>query len=483
MSLNEARTRFAPSPTGFMHVGNLRTALYEYLVAKSLGGKFILRIEDTDRERQVEGALDVIYRTLADCGLRHDEGPDIGGPCAPYVQSERLGDYRPAAERLVARGQAYYCFCSEDRLAGLKEAESYAGYDRHCRDLSPEEVRARLDAGEPHTIRQKMPLEGETSFDDAVYGRITVKNEELEDQILLKADGYPTYNFANVVDDSAMRISHVLRGSEYLSSTPKYNLLYEAFGYEKPQYVHLPLILGEDGQKLSKRHGATGFADLVAEGYLPEAIVNYIALLGWAPKDNQEIFSLEELCRVFDIAGISKSPSIFDYKKLLWFNQEYFRRMSAEAFAELCRPSFERVLPERPRGWDCALLASLLQQRLEKLTDIEDQIRFLAHYREDFDLALFAHKKMKTTVEGAFPMLRALRAGLGALEDWSQEGLHAYLSGLAAEQGLKNGQVMWPCRVALAGQAVTPGGAVEILYLLGKEESLRRLERCLGREA
>ncbi len=481
MSQNNVRTRFAPSPTGIMHVGNLRTALYEYLLAKSLGGSFILRIEDTDQERQVDGATEIIYKTLVQCGLLHDEGPDVGGDHGPYVQSERLSLYKPAAEQLVASGHAYYCFCTEERLAALKENDSHAGYDRHCRALDAAEVQALLASGLSYTIRQKMPLTGETVFSDAVYGDITVKNEELEDQILLKADGFPTYNFANVVDDAAMAISHVVRGSEYLSSTPKYNLLYEAFGFEKPTYVHLPLILGEDGQKLSKRHGATGFHDLVAEGYLPEAIINYIALLGWAPKDNQELFSLDELVKAFSIEGISKSPSIFDYKKLLWFNQEYFRRMSPEEFTELCRPRFEAVLPQRAEGWDHALLAGLLQARLEKLTDIPAQIGFLAEYNEDFELDLFAHKKMKTTVEAAFPMLKTLAGGLAGLPEWTETAIHDYLIGLAVQLGVKNGQVMWPCRIAIAGQAVTPGGAVEILLLLGRAESLKRINHTLER--
>lgn len=481
MSHEHVRTRFAPSPTGIMHVGNLRTALYEYLLAKSKGGHFILRIEDTDQERQVEGATEVIYKTLAQCGLKHDEGPDVGGDYGPYVQSERLAAYRPAAEQLVKNGHAYYCFCSEERLAGLKEQDSHAGYDRHCRELAPAVVEENLASGMPYTIRQKMPLSGSTLFSDAVYGDIRVENDELEDQILLKADGFPTYNFANVVDDAAMQISHVLRGSEYLSSTPKYNLLYEAFGFEKPVYVHLPLILGEDGQKLSKRHGSTSFHDLVAEGYLPEAIVNYIAMLGWAPKDMREIFSLEELVEAFSIDGISKSPSIFDYKKLLWFNQEYFRRMSLEEFTELCRPQFEAVLPQREGGWDYALLAGLLQARLEKLSDIPGQIGFLAKYNEHFDREIFAHKKMKTTVEGALPMLKLLYEGLSELPEWSTTSIHDYLISVAETQGVKNGQVMWPCRIAIAGQAVTPGGAVEILQLLGREESLRRIKHCIER--
>lgn len=484
------RTRYAPSPTGFMHVGNLRTALYEYLVAKSQGGRFLLRIEDTDQNRQVDGALDIIYDTLKQVGLRHDEGPDVGGDFGPYIQSERLGAYRPAAEKLVEMGQAYYCFCTEERLAGLKENSSFAGYDRHCRHLTSEEIQQKLAGGCPYVIRQKMPLEGETCFDDAVYGRICVKNEELEDQILLKSDGFPTYNFANVVDDHDMNITHVVRGSEYLSSTPKYNLLYDAFGYEKPTYVHLPLILGEDGQKLSKRHGATGFHDLLKEGYLPEAIINYIALLGWAPKDNQELFSLKELEEAFDVAGISKSPSIFDYKKLKWFNQEYFKRMSLEDFTALCRPALIEALGSDASGqscyggqWNFGLLASILQPRLERLVDLTDLVDFLVHYQEDYDLELFAHKKMKTSVESAKEQLPSIIDLLEGVEEaqWTQETLHDRLLGLAQQKEVKNGQILWPCRIALTGKGVTPGGAIEVLALLSKKESLRRLKHSLDR--
>ncbi len=478
MTQTPVRTRYAPSPTGFMHVGNLRTALYEYLIARSLGGTFILRIEDTDQERQVEGAVEVIYKTLRQVGLRHDEGPDIGGPHGPYVQSERRHIYRPYAEQLAAAGHAYYCFCSKERLDALKaetsEAAGFsAGYDRHCRELPAAEVQARLAAGEPHVIRQKMPLTGATTFEDAVYGSITVENSELEDQVLIKSDGFPTYNFANVIDDHIMQITHVVRGSEYLSSTPKYNLLYQAFGWDVPTYVHLPLIVGKDGRKLSKRHGATSFEDLVADGYLPQAIVNYIALLGWCPSDNQEIFSLDDLCRVFTISGISKSPSVFDYDKLSWFNAEYLRAMAPDAFLGLIRPELERVFAGRLH--DAALLAELLQPRLVRLTQIPDMIGFLTR-RQDYALELFCNKKSKASPEQAAQLLPAARDMLAGLPDWNRQAIHDSLLELATRLAIKTGQLMWPVRIAASGQEVTPGGAVEILTILGRAESLARLQ-------
>ncbi len=482
---SKVRTRFAPSPTGFMHVGNLRTALYEYLVARVNHGDFILRIEDTDQERQVEGALEVIYDTLKQVGLHWDEGPDIGGAYGPYIQSERRGVYREIALKLVDEGKAYRCFCSEERLRELKESQKghgqFSGYDRHCRDLSEAEINEKLDAGLPFVVRQKMPLTGETSFVDAVYGRITVANEELEDQILLKTDGFPTYNFANVVDDHSMAITHVVRGSEYLSSTPKYNLLYEALGYEVPTYVHLPLILGEDGQKLSKRHGATGFADLVKEGYLPEAIINYIAMLGWAPKDNQELFTLAELEQHFDIKGISKSPSVFDYKKLRWFNAAYIKEMSEEKLLELLNPYFDEYAPGV--DFDRRHLALLLQPRLEVLTELPDKLEMLRHFPEDFDLDMFTHKKMKTDQKLALEMLEIIIPGLETLENWTADAIHDYLIDTAVRLEVKNGQVMWPIRVAASGLAVTPGGAVDVLYLLGKDEAISRAKRSYERLA
>lgn len=478
MTTPTVRTRYAPSPTGMMHVGNLRTALYEYLIARSLGGSFILRIEDTDQERQVEGALDLIYQTLREVGMTHDEGPDVGGPHGPYVQSERLHLYRPHAEQLVAEGKAYHCFCSKERLESVRAAAEAAGnfaggYDRHCRDLPAEVVKANLAAGMPSVIRQKMPLSGTTTFQDAVYGDISVENSELEDQVLLKSDGYPTYNFANVIDDHDMTITHVVRGSEYLSSTPKYNLLYEAFGWEIPTYVHLPLILGKDGKKLSKRHGATSFADLVTDGYLPEAIVNYIALLGWCPKDNTELFTLAELCQAFAIDGISKSPSVFDYDKLTWFNAEYIRKMAPGDFLNLIQPELDRVFAGRP--YDAALLAEILQPRVTRLTQVTDMVTFLSQ-RQDYSTDLFSNKKSKTDPALAAQVLPQVVAALEALPNWERQALHDLLIGFAAEKGLKNGQVMWPVRIAISGQEVTPGGAIEILTILGRDESLARLD-------
>ena len=477
MQTKRVRTRFAPSPTGFMHVGNLRTALYEYLIAKSMGGDFILRIEDTDQERLVEGAVDVIYRTLEQVGLKHDEGPDVGGSCGPYIQSERRDIYLPYAQKLIETGHAYYCFCTKERLDSLhKEGDEFGGYDRHCRDLPKEEVERLLAAGTPYVIRQKMPLEGSTTFHDAVYGDITIENKELEDQILIKSDGYPTYNFANVVDDHLMEITHVVRGCEYLTSTPKYNLLYEAFGWEIPTYVHLPLIMGknEDGSvsKLSKRHGSTGFADLIKEGYLPETIVNYIALLGWCPKGNEEIFTLDGLVQNFSIDGISKSPAVFDYDKLTWFNGEYIRALPQEKFIELAMPYFREVFPDTDPDW--TILAEILQPRVTKLTQIPEMIAFfrdLPDYPADF----FINKKSKTNLENSVEMLRAAISCLEQVADWKMDRLHDDLLALAQELGVKNGTLLWPVRIAAAGMTVTPGGAMEILAILGKEESLQRL--------
>ena len=476
MSSATVRTRFAPSPTGFMHVGNLRTALYEYLVAKSQGGHFVLRIEDTDQARQVDGATDIIYQTLAECGLKHDEGPDIGGPYAPYVQSERLNDYRRIAEQLVAEGKAYYCFCTQDRLSQVKaDGDGFTGYDRHCRDLTPETVSDLLSKGTPYVIRQKMPLDGQTTFSDCVYGDITVDNTELEDQILLKSDGFPTYNFANVIDDHAMGITHVVRGSEYLSSTPKYNLLYEALGYPVPTYIHLPLILGEDGQKLSKRHGATSFQDLVAEGYLPEVIINYIALLGWSPTGEQEIFSLAELVETFHIEGISKSPAVFDYKKLTWFNGEYIRRMPLETFAKAIQPFLVDALPNLENR-DLLVLAQMLQPRINTYQEIPHLVAFLNTPPTVYDPELYVHKKMKTTLSSALEPLERLYPLIADLTTWNIETIHDFLIQTASDWGVKNGQVMWPLRIALSGLGVTPGGAVEILYLLGKTQALARIQ-------
>ncbi len=476
--IKKVRTRYAPSPTGFMHVGNLRTALYEYLIAKSQGGTFVLRIEDTDRERYVEGAVDVIYKTLETAGIRHDEGPDIGGDYGPYVQSERRDMYLPYAEQLIKDGKAYRCFCTKERLEKLAETSEFGGYDRHCRDLPQEEIDRNLAQGVPYVIRQKMPLEGKTSFTDAVFGEITVDNSELQDQILIKTDGYPTYNFANVIDDHTMGITHVVRGSEYLSSTPKYNLLYDAFGWEIPTYVHLPLIMGknEDGSvsKLSKRHGSTGFTDLIEEGYLPEAIINYIALLGWCPKDNQEIFSMKELEEAFFIEGISKSPAVFDYDKLLWFNAEYIKAMSEEEFTAHAMPYYKEVFGDDAQV-DFAKFAPILQKRTEKFTEIPDKIRFFRELPE-YEKELFVNKKSKTNLDNAPVNLREAYERLKALPEWTADAVHDCLINMAVEKELKNGTVMWPVRIAAAGQTVTPGGAIEILDILGREESLRRLE-------
>ena len=476
------RTRFAPSPTGFMHVGNLRTALFEYLIAKSQQGKFILRIEDTDQERLVEGAVDVIYDTLQQVGLDHDEGPDIGGEYGPYIQSQRKDTYRPYAEQLVREGKAYYCFCTKERLESLHQEDGFGGYDRHCRDLPAEEVQRLLDAGTPYVIRQKMPTEGSTTFQDAVFGEITIENKELEDQILLKSDGYPTYNFANVIDDHLMHITHVVRGSEYLTSTPKYNLLYEAFGWEVPTYVHLPLIMGknEDGSvsKLSKRHGSTSFAGLVKEGYLPETIVNYIALLGWCPKDNREIFSLQELVENFSIDGISKAPSVFDYDKLDWFNGEYLRAKTPEVFTALAMPWYQQVFGQEDKPWD--VLTAILQPRVIRLTDIPGMIGFFKELPE-YDAALFVNKKSKANLENAPVMLKAAIEALSSLPEWNVTAIHDCLIQLAQKLEVKNGTLLWPVRIAAAGMQVTPGGAMEILAILGKEEALRRLELGLAK--
>jgi glutamyl-tRNA synthetase len=472
----QVRTRYAPSPTGYMHIGNLRTALYEYLIARSQDGKFILRIEDTDQERLVEGAVEVIYKTLKLCGMHHDEGPDIGGPYAPYVQSERKGTYKPYAEELVEKGHAYYCFCSKERLDNLR-AESEAKnqtfmYDRHCFHLSKDEIQEKLQKGEPCVIRQKMPREGTTTFDDAVYSSITVENNMLEDQILLKSDGLPTYNFANVVDDHLMGITHVVRGSEYLSSTPKYNLLYEAFGWEIPTYVHLPLIVKPDGSKISKRKGDAGFEDLIKMGFLVEAVINYISLLGWSPDSNQEIFSLAELEKAFNIRHISKSPSAFDMAKLTWFNAEYIRAMSPEKFHEHALPYLKEAITNK--DIDLTKISKILQARTEVLTDIPSKVGFLNELN-DYDLNIYVHRKMKTTFENSLESLKAAVPVLEGVDTWNETTLHEKLLGLVEQLGIKNGQMLWPIRTAISGWEVTPGGAIEIADMLGKAETLRRI--------
>lgn len=474
----EVRTRFAPSPTGYMHIGNLRTALYEYLIAKSQGGKFILRIEDTDQERQVEGAVDVIYNTMRMTGLKHDEGPDIGGDYGPYVQSERMGMYMDYAKELVEKGEAYYCFCTKERLESLKESNAegaaFAKYDRHCLGLSKEEVQAKLDAGVPFVIRQKMPDSGTTTFSDVVYGDITVENTELDDQILMKADGFPTYNFANVVDDHLMHITHVVRGSEYLSSTPKYNLLYKAFGWEPPVYVHLPAVMRDAHHKLSKRHGDKSFEDLVREGYVVEAIVNYIALLGWSPSGTQEIFSLKELEENFDMAGLSKSPAIFDIKKLTWMNSEYLKAMDFDKFYALAEPKLKEALGDT--DLDLKKIAALLQKRLETLNDIPGLVEFFKTLPE-YGTELYTHKKMKTNDEIALSSLEAALPVLENLEDWNTTSIHDALMALVGELGIKNGQLLWPVRTALSGEPTSPGGAMELADILDKEESLHRIRK------
>ncbi len=474
------RTRFAPSPTGFMHVGNLRTALFAYLAAKSQDGTFVLRIEDTDRERLVEGAEQVIYQTLKEVGLKHDEGPDIGGPYAPYVQSERKDTYLPYAKQLIQEGKAYYCFCSKERLDSLHDEHGIGGYDRHCRNLSQEEVQKLLDAGTPYVIRQKMPVEGSTSFDDAVFGHITIENKEIEDQILIKADGYPTYNFANVIDDHLMDINCVIRGSEYLTSTPKYSRLYEAFGWEVPQYLHLPLIMGknDDGtvSKLSKRHGSTSFAGLREDGFLAEAITNYIALLGWSPKGNQEIFSLQELTKEFSVEGISKSPATFDYDKLTWMNGEYIKNMDAEHFLVNAMPYYQQIFGDTPKDWD--VLQSILQKRILKFNEIPNLLSFFKDY-PDYPVDFFVNKKSKTTLENSPVMIQEALAVLENLPNWELNTIHDSLIALAERLEVKNGTLLWPVRIAAAGTLVTPGGAMEILLLLGREESLKRLQTAL----
>lgn len=482
------RTRFAPSPTGFMHIGNLRTALYAFLLAKSNGGQFILRIEDTDQERQVEGAVEVILKTLEMTGLSYDEGPIIGGEHGPYVQSERKPIYQEYAKKLVELGHAYYCFCSEERLKSLHDENGLGGYDRHCRNLSPEEVQRRLDAGESYVIRQKIPLEGVTSYVDEVFGEISVENKEMQDQILLKADGFPTYNFAHVIDDYLMGVTHVVRGSEYLTSTPKYVLLYDAFGWPRPHYVHLPLLMGRgaDGtvSKLSKRHGAVSFQDLVNDGYLPEAIVNYISLLGWSPSKNnedeesgnEEFFTLPELIERFSMKGLSKSPSVFDYDKLKWFNAEYIRRMSPEAYAEKVVPMLEKICPA---GTDLNALAELLHSRVSTLNEATEMVDFVEK-RLPLDSSAYINKKNKTTVEGCKAILTAMLPRLEACEDWNNDALYNALKDYAAEAGLKLGAVVWAVRIAIARKTVTPGGATELMTVFGKAETLDRIRAALA---
>lgn len=473
----KVRTRFAPSPTGYLHIGGLRTALYAWLYAKKNGGDFILRIEDTDRNRLVDDACDIIYRTMKDTGLVYDEGPDVGGEFGPYIQSKRKDIYKKYAELLVEKGAAYYCFCTKERLDKMHEEAKAAGqvaakYDKHCLSLSKEEINRRLDAGEEYVIRQNIPDEGEAQYEDLVYGKITVPMSELEDNILLKSDGWPTYNLANVIDDHLMGITHVIRGIEYLSSTPKYNLLYDALGWERPTYIHLPPVMKDAQRKLSKRYGDASYEDFIKKGYLKEAIINYIALLGWSPTSNQEIFTLEELAQEFDLNGISKSPSIFDMDKLTWMNAQYIRALEPQKFIELARPYLDESLGG---GFDYELICSLIQPRLETLAEIPQKVAFLKQM-PDYNLDLYYHKKMKTSAETSLPALLAARDALSKLEDFSIEAIHDTLIPLAERMGIKNGQLLWPVRVAISGVAVTPGGANEIACLLGKDETLRRLD-------
>ncbi|MCI8281845.1 MAG: glutamate--tRNA ligase [Lachnospiraceae bacterium] len=481
--MNKVRTRYAPSPTGKMHVGNLRSALYEFLIAKHAGGDFMLRIEDTDQERFVEGATEIIYRTMEKAGLVHDEGPDKDGGFGPYVQSERMktGIYLDYAKELVEKGEAYYCFCDKERLSSLKsevvEGKEITVYDKHCLSLTKEEVEANLAAGKPYVIRQNNPMEGTTTFHDELYGDITVPNSELDDMILIKSDGYPTYNFANVVDDHTMHITHVVRGNEYLSSSPKYVRLYEAFGWEIPMYVHLPLITDENHKKLSKRSGHASFEDLMEQGFVAEAVVNYIALLGWSPEDNREIFSLKELIEQFDYHRISKSPAVFDIVKLRWMNGEYLKAMEFEAFYELAEAYIKQVVH---KDYDLRKIAALVKTRIEVFPDIAEHIDFFEQVPE-YDCSMYAHKKMKTTPESSLEVLQELLPLLEKQEDYSNDGLYQLLTSYVGEKGCKNGYVMWPVRTAVSGKQMTPGGATEIMEIIGKEETLARIQAAVGK--
>ena len=478
--MSKVRTRFAPSPTGKMHVGNLRTALYEFLIAKHAGGDFILRIEDTDRERYVEGAVDIIYRTLEATGLVHDEGPDKDKGFGPYIQSERQasGMYLEYAKKLIESGNAYYCFCDKERLASLKTSVGDDGkeitvYDKHCLNLSKEEIEANLAAGRPYVIRINMPTEGTTTFMDELYGEITVENKELDDMILIKSDGYPTYNFANVVDDHLQGITHVVRGNEYISSSPKYQRLYEAFGWESPKYVHLPLITDENHKKLSKRSGHSSYEDLVEQGFLSEAIVNYIALLGWSPEDNQEIFSLDELIEKFDYHKVNKSPSVFDIQKLKWMNGEYIKAMDNEKFYEMAEPYVREVIK---KDLDLHKIMDMVKTRIEIFPEIGEMIDFFEELPE-YSPEMYIHKKMKTNSENSLEVLQELLPILEETEDYSAQALHDVVFEYIAKKECKNGQALWPLRTAVSGKQMTPAGAFEIMEVIGKEESLLRIRK------
>ncbi len=484
--MNKIRTRFAPSPTGRMHVGNLRTALYAYLIAKHEGGDFILRIEDTDQNREMEGAVDIIYRTLTETGLLWDEGPDKDGGVGPYIQSERMaqGIYLEYAKKLVEKGEAYYCFCDEERLKTLSqdieidgEVKKVMRYDKHCLHLSKEEVEEKLSAGVPYVIRQNNPMEGETKFEDELYGTISVPNAELDDMILIKSDGFPTYNFANVVDDHLMGITHVVRGNEYLSSAPKYNRLYEAFGWEVPVYIHCPLITDENHNKLSKRSGHSSFEDLLEQGFLTETIVNFVSLLGWSPEGNEEIFSLEELVKEFDYHKISKSPAVLDMTKLKWMNGEYIKKMDPEAFYEKAEPVLKSVITA---DLDLKTIAGMVQSRIEVFTDIADQVDFFEKVPE-YSTDLYTHKKMKTNPENSLQLLKEVRPVLEAAETFDNDSLFELLKAFGTEKEYKTGYIMWPLRTAMSGKAATPGGATELMSILGKEESLKRIDDAIAK--
>jgi len=478
MDNNKIRTRFAPSPTGYMHVGNLRTALYAYLIAKHEDGDFILRVEDTDQERLVEGALDVIYNTLKMTGLNHDEGPDVGGPVGPYVQSERMKTdiYMEYAKKLIEKGEAYYCFCDKDRLDMLRTNSEALGrpykYDKHCMHLSKEEIEEKINAGIPYVIRQNNPSTGTTTFEDEIFGKITVDNSELDDMVLIKSDGFPTYNFANVVDDHLMGITHVVRGSEYLSSSPKYNRLYEAFEWDIPKYIHCPPIMKDAHQKLSKRNGDASFQDLLEKGYLKDAVLNYIALLGWNPGDTQEIFSLEELIKKFDYKNINKAPATFDTTKLKWMNGEYIRKMSLEEFHEKALPYYKQVIN---KDLDLKKISELLHTRTELMTEIPEQIDFFEALPE-YEIDMYIHKKMKTNYENSLVSLEKALPVLEALDTWTFDSIHDATMDLIKEMEVKNGIVLWPLRTAVSGKKFTPGGAFEIAEILGKEETLNRIK-------
>ena len=478
--MSKVRTRFAPSPTGRMHVGNLRTALYAYLIAKHEGGDFILRIEDTDQERYVEGALDIIYHTLKETGLVHDEGPDLDGGVGPYVQSERQaqGIYLKYAKELVEKGEAYYCFCDKERLESLKQevaGKEIIVYDKHCLHLSKEEVEAKLAAGVPYVIRQNIPNEGTTSFEDEIYGKIEVPNSELDDMILIKSDGYPTYNFANVVDDHLMGITHVVRGNEYLSSSPKYNRLYAAFGWDVPVYVHCPLITNEEHKKLSKRCGHSSYEDLIEQGFVTEAVVNYVALLGWCPSDNREIFSLEELVEAFDYHHMNKSPAVFDMGKLRWMNGEYIKAMDFDKFYERALPYLKEAIH---KDLDLKKIASQVKTRIEVFPEIKELIDFYEEVPE-YDTQMYCHKKMKTTEETSLNLLKEVLPLLEAQDDYSNDALFEALVAFGKEHGYKTGYIMWPIRTAVSGKQSTPGGATELMEILGKEESIARIKAAI----